>query len=204
MRASWASSSISAVGAPLAADRWSAASAAEPSWSSVAWIAVTDARRLIRPSVIGPVAGLVVGFVLVAVGRRHLGDDAASYGRYLYTSAALLIPLLAALIGRPSIQLSARARRWAIVACALVLELSVAGNVMKLLAGLEQTQLRSDTLRAVVEPELGELRVQMERAPTRSVFYVPPVSCLDALVARFGDPTTDAWLPGSSPNQVTS
>lgn len=164
-----------------------------------AWIAATNARWLIRPSIIGPAAALVTGFVLVAVGRRHLGADAASYGRYLYTSAALLLPLFAALIGRPSLHISGRARRWAIVTCGLILELSVAGNVMKLLHGLEQTQLRSDTLRAVVGAELGELREQMQLSPTRSVFYVPPLSCLEALVARFGDPTTDAWLPAVVP-----
>ena len=59
--------------------------------------------------------------------------------------------------------------------------------------------MRSDTLRAVVAAELGELREPMARAPTRSVFDVPPLPCLQSLVARFGDPTTDAWLPAVVP-----
>jgi hypothetical protein len=45
--------------------------------------------------------------------------------------------------------------------------------------------------------ELGPLRAQI--SPTRSVYFVPPVGCLAALVERFGDPTTDLWFPGVIP-----
>ena len=159
--------------------------------------AVRRPSPLTAPAVVGPAFGLLVGFLLIAVGRRYLGPEAAGFGRYLYIAATLLIPLIAALIGHRQLNLSGRTRRWAVVAVVATLEVSIVGNLGQLRRGAEVAQARSNTLRAIVEVELGPLARYVPSS--RSVFFVPPITCLTALVDQFGNPTTDAWFPDLIP-----
>jgi hypothetical protein len=117
-------------------------------------------------------------FVAVAVGRYQYGLEAATFSRYIYTAAVLLIPLAAAILAGMRLPTS----RLAIVGAVLVLEVSVIGNVLVLMAGAGEAQYRSGITRAAIA---AGLTVESDRA----VHGVPAQPCIGGLVERYGVPS---------------
>ena len=109
----------------------------------------------------------------------------------------MILPLVAALIGRRRLTGGRRARLWVAIACVALLEVSLAGNILLLVAGAQIARAAPNSLRAVVNLELGPEAALVPADRSIFFFHVPPRECLEALMMRFGDPRSDILLSGT-------
>lgn len=145
-----------------------------------------------RPEVLGPAVALLGSFGAVALSRHQFGLEAATYSRYIHTSAVLLIPLGAALLSGVSLPQDRQIRRLVLVGGVLVLDLALVLNLAALWRGGEGSQERSDIARAVITTSLGPAG---QTVPDRVAFGIPPAPCLAVIVERFGSPLASGPAP---------
>lgn len=152
-------------------------------------------RRLRSPRVIGIAIAVTAQYALAALIRAHLFEGQAEYTRYVYTPAILAIVAAGVLVrgikhtpvGRKRLFTSVGLAVWATTALIL--------NGRLLLAGREIFLDRADMTRALVTVALAPHPPGVDA--TRSLVLVPSPEDLRRIVARYGDPRTDALVPGS-------
>lgn len=165
-----------------------------PTIAAITWLVWW--RRQLPARSVALIAAVVVLYVLTGLTRSGLFEGIVEYTRYTYVAAVLMMLALGSLIGPVSVPSTAAGRLTSLSVLGTWLAFSLVTNVGLLILGRELFLERAEMTRA-----LETVALERDRPPGvdegRTLVLVPSPDALRQIVARYGDPRTDALVPWS-------
>jgi hypothetical protein len=154
-------------------------------------LAVRLGPRPASPAIaVAAIAGLAAEYALIGVSRAELGIGVVTWSRYLYVAVPFVLVAVAAWFGETR-GLPARWRGSASVALFGLTVVAVLGNIRAYTLSNDTTATFVDSERAAAAVVEWSIDV---RQPAFDV-HMPPAAELRPLMAQYGGPARDDWLP---------
>jgi hypothetical protein len=164
-----------------------------PAGALVAWLIWHSHRPPVR--FVALLAAVVALYVLTGLTRSGLFEGIVRYTRYTYVAAVLMMVAIGSLIDRVALPRTRIGRITSFTVVGTWLSFALVTNVGLLVLGRELFLQRADMTRALVTVTLDPDRPR--GFDDRSPVLIPSPADVRWIVAKYGDPRSDAVVPGS-------